>query len=192
MLYTCLKVFSSDAPFGFSEPRKISMAGCSARRSPATVRTGSVKVSCTPLPCWCAVRSLIAAGTGGEGAVGSPGAPQPASSSAPKIATEIVRRCGRETLAERPFTEIVAPVFFEFRNSSFEFRILQDVAAQILVLYDIGQLFVDVRGIDLDGLFLEVRRFERQFIENFFHDGVQPARADIFGLFVYRGGEFGD
>jgi hypothetical protein len=39
---------------------------------------GSVNISSTPSPAWCAARSLIVAGTGGVGGTGSPGAPQPA------------------------------------------------------------------------------------------------------------------
>src|SRR5258706_14015634 len=46
--------------------------------SPEMELEGSVNVSSTPSPAWCAARSLIVAGTGGEGGIGSPGAPQPA------------------------------------------------------------------------------------------------------------------
>src|SRR5262249_13179543 len=76
----------------------------------------------------------------------------------------------------------------EFRNSIFEYRILQNVAAEILVLDDVCQLFADVGGIDFHILLLEVRRFERNLIKNLFKNGMQAARADVFGLFVHAGG----
>src|SRR3984893_9433081 len=72
--------FGSGDPSGLSVPRRISTAGGSARRSPETVLAGRVKVSCTASPACCATRSAIATGIGGEGGVGSPGAPQPAAS----------------------------------------------------------------------------------------------------------------
>src|SRR5690242_19530139 len=37
---------------------------------------------------------------------------------------------------------------------------LQDIAAEVLILHDIGELLVDVRRIDLDTLLLQIRRFE--------------------------------
>src|SRR4029453_5271867 len=70
-----------------------------------------VKTSCTPLPCWCALKSLIGAGIGGEGGSGSPGAPQPLRRSKPSRATENTKDRRKKKLAERPFTEIAAPVF---------------------------------------------------------------------------------
>ena len=73
-----------------------------------------------------------------------------------------------------------------------EFGILQNVAAQILILDDVGELLVHVGGVDLDVLLLQVGRFEGKFIENFFQNGVQAARADVFGLLVDAGGESRD
>src|SRR5260370_30172640 len=143
--------FASGEPSGFSAPSSISMAGVSMRRSPATVLGGKVNVSCTASPACCAARSLTATGTGGDGGVGSPGAPQPPASSRMKSEKRISKydiRCRRILRASG---------FREFRVSIFEFRILQDVAAQVLVLDDIGELFVHVSGVDRDVLFFVVR-----------------------------------
>src|SRR5258708_902280 len=62
----------------------------------------------------------------------------------------------------------------------------------MLVLGDGREVLGGVSGVNLHVLFLEVGRFERDFVENFLEDGVQTARADIFGLLVHAGGETGD
>ena len=87
--------------------------------------------------------------TSGERAVGSPGAPQPATA----------RKAG-------PMERAIAKLAFTGHESfaggvltRWSLRIgvglnLQDVAAEVLILHDIGKLFRDVRGVDLDILFL--------------------------------------
>src|SRR6516162_4239552 len=82
--------------------------------------------------------------------------------------------------------------YFPFLSSIFHFRRSQNVAAQVLVLHNVHELLVDVRGVNFNVLFLEVRRLERDFIKNFLEYGVQAARADIFGLLVDAGGKTGD
>src|SRR6266852_1066507 len=162
------------------------MAGVSVRRSPATVLGGMVKVSCTASPACCAAKSVTATGTGGDGGVGSPGAPQPPASNRMKNEKRISKckiRCRRILRASG---------FREFRVSIFEFRILKDVAAQVLVLDDIGELFVHVGSIDLDVFLFQVGGFKGKLVEHFFQNGVQAAGANIFGLLVDAGGEFGD
>src|ERR1700730_10031707 len=93
MLSTTRKELASGDPSGFAVPRRTSMAGGSARRSPRIVLLGMEKVSRTPSPaCW-AARSVIELGTSGEGGTGSPGAPQPArKSTRAKIATRLSKR----------------------------------------------------------------------------------------------------
>src|SRR5216684_150117 len=173
--------FASGEPSGLSAPRRISMAGVSVRRSPATVLGGMVKVSCTASPACCAARSVTATGTGGDGGVGSPGAPQPPASKRMKSEKRIPKY-------EIRWRRILsASGFREFRVSIFEFRILQDVAAQILVLDDIGELLVHIGRIHFDVLLLEVRSFEGKLIENLFEDGVEAAGADVFSLLVDDG-----
>src|SRR5256885_1445606 len=93
-----------------------------------------------------------------------------------------------KTCAGRLAMRIPAP----FLVSIFRFQELQDVAAQILVLDDVRELPGDVGSINLDVLLLEVGRFERDFVQNLFEDGVEAAGADIFGLLVHAGGEAGD
>src|ERR1700687_6316357 len=101
------------------------------------VLVGIVKVSCTPSPACCALRSAIAVGTGGEGAVGSPGAPHPASR------TPIEKRNAK---GENPGRlDLCVEGRLEFRLFICGCRNLQNVAAQILILDDVGELLVDVR-----------------------------------------------
>src|SRR5947209_6406949 len=126
----------------------------------------------------------MAAGTGGEGGTGSPGAPQPAD---------------KEKMEKRKWKtgkscagSFVIDSRVPFRFSIFQFQELQDVAAQILVLDDIRELLADVSGVNLHVLFLQVRRFERDFVEHFLEDGVQTPGADVFGLLVHAGGEARD
>src|SRR6266851_5248286 len=80
-------------------------------------------------------------------------------------------------------------VLVPLRFSIFQYQELQDVAAQVLVLDDVRELLGDVSGIYLHILLFEVGRFKRDFVENFFKNGVQTAGADVFGLLVHAGGE---
>src|SRR5947208_11122372 len=79
-----------------------------------------------------------------------------------------------------------------FLFSIFQFQELQDVAAQILVLDDVRKLLGNVGGVNLHVFLLEVGRFERDFVQNFFEDGVEAASANVFGLLVHVGGKAGD
>src|SRR5467141_2240177 len=79
-----------------------------------------------------------------------------------------------------------------FLFSIFQFQESQDVAAQILVLDDVRELLGDVGGVNLHVFLFEIGRFERDFVENFFEDGVQAAGADVFGLLIDAGGEAGN
>jgi hypothetical protein len=87
--------------------------------------------------------------TSGERAVGSPGAPQPA----------IARNA---TLIERAIAKLASTGHESFAGgmlTRWSLRIgvgvnLQDVAAEVLILDDVGKLFRDVRRVDLDVLFL--------------------------------------
>jgi hypothetical protein len=115
-----LKDLLSGEPFDLSEPRKISIAGGSLSCSPEVVRDGNVKTSWTPLPCWCAVKSVIGAGIGGEGGCGSPGAPQPLKVKKKRIKIRKSKRCLEWRMVLRPFTEFAAPAV-EFRVSYFDF-----------------------------------------------------------------------
>src|SRR2546425_2234839 len=90
--------------------------------------------------------------------------------------------------AERLALRIPVPFLF----SIFKSKESEDIAAEILVLDDVRELLGDVGGINLHVFLLEVGRFERDFVQNFFEDGVQAAGADVFGLFVHAGGEAGD
>src|SRR5271157_639633 len=69
---------------------------------------------------------------------------------------------------------------------------LQDIAAQVLVLDDIGELLVDVGRVDLHIFLFQIRGFEGKLVENLFKNGVQAARADVFRLLVDAGGEARD
>src|SRR5216110_1391530 len=93
-----------------------------------------------------------------------------------------------KTCAGRLAMRIPAP----FLVSIFQFQELQDVAAQILVLDDVRKLLGNVGGVNLHVFLLEVGRFERDFVQNFFEDGVEAPSANVFGLLVHVGGKAGD
>jgi len=57
---------------------------------------------------------------------------------------------------------------------------LKDVAAEVLVLDDVGKLFETYAASILTFFFFKSGRFKRQLVENFLQNGVQPARADMF------------
>ena len=119
---------------------------------PEIVLNGSVKESRTPSPAWCAARSLIATGTGGDGGTGSPGAPHPAAiKKTDKRKWKIAKTC-----AGRFVVRNAVPIRF----SIFQFQELQDVAAQILVFDDVRELLGDVSGVYLHVLFLQVGRLK--------------------------------
>src|SRR5215469_9419265 len=180
------KDLESGLPSARKDPRKTSKAGVSASRAPRVLFPGIVKVSCTPSPaCW-AARSMIASGTGGMGGVGSPGAPQPAA--ARKMEN---RKWKVESGRTGPLSRS-AGVPFLFCISNFKIRRSEDVTAQILVLYDVGELLVDVRRIHLHAFLLEVRCLEGKLIEHFFENRMQPAGADILSLLVHVGGKARD
>src|SRR5215469_2538220 len=177
--------FASGAPFGFREPRTISTDGLAMSFSPVTDLDGSVKASSTPSPDCLAARSETAAGTGGDGGTGSPGAPQPP---ARRNAKSEIRKPALESL--QCFLAH-GRTLSEFRISIFEFRILQDVAAEILILHDVHELFIDIGGVNFNVLFFEVGSLERDFVENFFKNSVQAARANVLGLLVDASGKAG-
>src|SRR5580704_18645066 len=125
----------------------------------------------------------MATGTGGAGGVGSPGAPQPAiiRSAGASARNERLARRADSTWRDRGFPKFPVPIF--------DFRSLQDITAQILILDDIRKLFGHVGGIHFHILFLQVWRFEGKFIENLLEDGMQPPRTDVFGRLVDARGE---
>ena len=62
--------------------------------------------------------------------------------------------------------------FRRFRITIFDYRSLQNIAAQILILDDIRELLGHICRIHLHILFLQVGRFKGQLIENLLEDGV--------------------
>ena len=56
----------------------------------------------------------------------------------------------------------------------------------------LASCFWHVGGVHFKGFLLHFGSFEGNFLENFFEDGVQAARADIFGLLVHLGRESRD
>src|ERR1700674_958731 len=126
----------------------------------------------------------MATGTGGEGGTGSPGAPQPAER---KKMEKRKWKMGKSCAVRFAIESRVAFLF-----SIFEFQESENVAAQILVLDDICELFGDVGGVHFYVLFFQIGCFKRNFVENFFENGVQAARADIFCLLVHACAESRD
>src|SRR5258706_5407858 len=125
-------------------------------------------------------------GTRGAGGVGSPGAPQPTARR--KMKSEI--RKSKTKIRRRRIQS--ASEFREIRFCIYAFRFLQDVAAQVLILDNVGELLVHVGGVDLDVFLLEVGGFEGELIENFLEDCVEAAGADVLSLLVDACGEFGN
>ncbi len=82
-----------------------------------------------------------------------------------------------------------APATFEFQGWR---HVSQNVAAEVLILDDVGKLLLHVGRVDLEGFLFHLGRFEGNFLEHFFQNRVQPARADIFGVLVYLGGKTSD
>ncbi len=68
-------------------------------------------------------------------------------------------------------------------------RALEYIARHIAVGDDIFELVVDVCRVDIDRFARMFIRSERNIVEHFFHDRVEPPRADVFALCVYVFGE---
>src|SRR5262249_9648545 len=62
---------------------------------------------------------------------------------------------------------------------------LEDVAAEVLVLDDLGEHFLDVGGINADRFLLQIRTFERNLVQKLLHNRMQPSGADVFRAFVH-------
>src|ERR1700682_6438727 len=137
---------------------------------------GKEKLIWTASPVCCAARSVILTGVGGTGGVGSPGAPQPVT----KRNSRSEIRNSKGKIRRRRIQS--ASEFREIRLSIYAFRTLQDVAAQVLILDNVRELLMHVRGVDLDIFLLQVGSFEGEFVENFLENSVQAASADILGL----------
>src|SRR6266568_4111293 len=56
----------------------------------------------------------------------------------------------------------------------------QNVTAEVLVLDNFCQLLLDVGSVNTDSLLLQVRTFEGYLVQNFFHDGVEASRPNVF------------
>ncbi len=77
---------------------------------------------------------------GGEGGKGSPGAPQPA------VKQKASRKAKNKKQSEGWLNVVsLAAVWLGICDRV----VLEDVTAQILILYDVGELLVNVSGIDL-------------------------------------------
>src|SRR3954454_6261449 len=63
--------------------------------------------------------------------------------------------------------------------------LLEDVTAEVGVACDAAQLLVDERSVDEERLAATVLGIEAHVFEQFFHDRLQPARADILDRFVH-------
>ena len=69
---------------------------------------------------------------------------------------------------------------------------LQDVAREVLVLRQVGELPVHEGCIDLDRRTTAVGGLEGDLLQHPFHDGVQSPRADVLGALVDRPGDRGN
>src|SRR6185437_8849808 len=110
---------------------------------------GRVNVNTMAPPDWRAARSVIGVGTTGCLAVGSPGAAQPTT---------------KHTAAQR--NNVVAAVARSVITG------LQNIAAEVLILYNLRKLLSDVRSVHFYVLLFEFRRFEGNFLQNLFENRV--------------------
>ena len=69
---------------------------------------------------------------------------------------------------------------------------LKDVARQVFAGGEFFQAGVDIGGIDFDFFAAAPFGFEGEVVEQAFHDGIEPAGADVLGAFVDLPGEFGE
>src|SRR5438045_6813687 len=77
-------------------------------------------------------------------------------------------------------------LFNEIRKNS------QYVSAEILIFDHVGQLIVDIGGVDLEFEAAAVGGLEGDLVQDLFHDGMEASGADILGALVHQGGEVGD
>src|SRR5437016_2139921 len=118
-----------------------------------------VKVRTMASPCWCAARSVTRCGVMGWRGTGSPTAPHPARSAAPRRGRAArKRRQSRVPAGWSGKREVTAGISGSRR--------LKDVAAQVLVLGNVGKLLGDIGGVHLDALFLELGSIEGDFVEH--------------------------
>src|SRR5690606_27845 len=68
----------------------------------------------------------------------------------------------------------------------------KNVPRQVLVLDELTQVRVDVRGVDRHGLAGPVRSVERDRLEEPLEDRVQPPRADVLAARVHLVRDLGD
>src|ERR1700719_2320259 len=68
----------------------------------------------------------------------------------------------------------------------------EDVPAEVLILYDVGKLFRDVRAVHLHIFLLQVGRLEGNFVQHLFKDRVKASGADVFRLLVDHDGVAGE
>src|SRR5262249_41452053 len=70
--------------------------------------------------------------------------------------------------------------------------LLEDVLRQVVVLCDAGQPGVGVSRIDGDALAVELRRVEREFVEQPLHDRIEAPCAYVLLLLVDRERDLGE
>src|SRR6185369_11088024 len=70
-------------------------------------------------------------------------------------------------------------------------RDLQNEFAQILVLRQRGQFLLDICGVDRNLAMSHIGSLEAQFLEQPFHDRVQPTGPDILGRLIHAEGKVG-
>jgi hypothetical protein len=86
-----------------------------------------------------------------------------------------------------PATRLLRPALAARKASSV--RELENIAAQVLILGDLGKLFGHVSGVDLHVFLLQLGSFKGDFVKHALENGMQAARADVFGLLVDHYGE---
>ena len=71
-------------------------------------------------------------------------------------------------------------------------RALKNVPAKVLILHDFGKLFLNVERVDANVFLLKIGAVERDIFEQFFHNRMEAARADIFRRLIDLRGDTGN
>src|SRR3972149_3243739 len=166
---------------GATKAPRISKRSSERTRVPSVVSCGGVNCKITRAPTCSAERSRTGAGISSSGGSGSPGMPQAARTAARQhkvsSAGRTQHRGGRRKRGRWG------------SKSGKEMIASEDVPAEVLVFHDLRKLLLHVGRIDLDSFLLEVRPFEGNLIEQPLHDGMQPPRANVFGLLIDQRGK---
>src|SRR5216117_360332 len=126
-----------------------------------------------------ALRSFTGSGTRIKGGRGGPSLPQAER-----------RRRRKKTNLQFRISNLAIFNLLEISNSNIgDRKSSQDVPAEVLVLHDFGEHFLDVACVNSDRLLLEIGAFKGDVVKEFLHDRMKAAGANVLRAFIHRRGE---